>query len=388
MNKLKKIFKEQEYYSIKNILKTLANYMLIIGERSNGKSYSPKEYAIYCAYHKKDMYSGEVLEKRYKMAYIRRWKEEIKNADVEKYFADMGDKIKEITEGKYDCVVVQQRTIYLAKVNESGVAEKGNIIGDVFALTSNTHYKSLAYPDIYNIIFEEFITDEGYLPRECNKLMSIVSTIARRDRVNVFMIGNTINRMCPYFREWNLGNVKKQKQGTIELYKQKTDQIDEFGNEISILIAVEYSDNYTNNSKMFFGTSAKTITTGTWDTDIYPHLYGKLNTYKCYYRILYKYNDFQFVICLLKDTGEGDESGKTKGDLFLFVYPSTRERDDIKRIIDTEFSTSRLTSYHLTPLTKYDKIVIRLIEDRKIRFADNLTGTEFWQIKKERGGRF
>lgn len=367
---------KQTYYSIKEILKQNARYNIIYGERSNGKSYSPKEYAIYCAYTGKDMFTGEELGIRRKLAYMRRWKEEIRNYDVEQYFADMSKCIKEITNNEYDCIVSFQRKIFLGIENGDGTKTRGKEIGYSFALTSATHYKSLAYPEIFNIITEEFITDEGYLPREVSKFTSIISTIARREIVHVFMIGNTINRMCPYFREWELTGIPRQKQGTIEVYNQITDQIDDNGEKVIIKIAVEYCQNFDNNTKMFFGHAAKTITSGSWDTQIFPHLDNKLRDYRCYYRILYNYNDFQFVICLLRDFNK---------DLFLFVYPNTKKRDDINRIVSTEFSTNRMTTFYLTVLTKYDKIIMRLIEDKKIRFADNLTGTEFWQIKKERG---
>lgn len=88
--------------------------------------------------------------------------------------------------------------------------------------------------------------------------MDIISTIARRDYVRVFLIGNTISRLCPYFEEWQLTHIKSQKQGTIELYRQFTNQYDEkTGEPIVVTIAVEYCENTGNQSKMFLVKSQK-----------------------------------------------------------------------------------------------------------------------------------
>jgi len=39
----------------------------------------------------------------------------------------------------------------------------------------------------------------------------------------------------------------------------------------------------------------------------------------------------------------------------------------------------------LTKVSKYDTIIIDLLSQQKIVYSDNLTGTEFTQIKTERG---
>ena len=115
------------------------------------------------------------------------------------------------------------------------------------------------------------------------------------------MVGNTISRLCPYFDEWQLTHVKKQEQGTIDIYKQPTSQIDENGNNIVVSIAVEYCENSGSNSKMFFGQKSKMTTSGVWESDSYPHLQEPFNTYKCVYKIYYEYTSFRFIIFLIHD---------------------------------------------------------------------------------------
>ena len=98
--------------------------------------------------------------------------------------------------------------------------------------------------------------------------------------------------------------------------------------------------------------------------------------YKNLYRVLYEYTSFKFMINLLEDKDK---------QLVLYVYPYTKETPKKIRVVSDKFSVDRLTTYQLTNLTKGDILVNRLLAERKICFSDNLTGTEFFQIKKERG---
>ena len=372
--------KIQERYSIKELLTRKSLYNLILGQRSNGKSYQVKHMSLTEAYTGLDYITHKPLGKRRFLAYIRRWKEELKTGDVESYFDDMP--ISEITKGDYDCVAVWRSDIFFARLNkETGKKERGMKIGHCFCLTSATHYKSLMFPDILNLIFEEFLTDM-YLPREVENLESIVSTIARADEVHVYMIGNTISRLCPYFREWELTNCLKQKQGTIDIYKKKTPAWDpktESWIENVVLIAVEYCRQNAKTGIMSFGRASHSINGGEWECDEQPHLPKKFNEYNLKYKILFKSGDFAFMVTLLQD--------KEKRELTLYCYPAA-ENSSAKRIVSDDYSMDRFHTNHLTALTKYDKIVIDLLNVGKICFSDNLTGTEFYTLLNNRKGGF
>ena len=127
---------------------------------------------------------------------------------------------------------------------------------------------------------------------------------------------------------------------------------------------------------MFFGKKSDMITSGTWSTSEFPHLPRPINTYHIKYSIYYKYNQFAFRIDLICDNKER----------FLYISDAPLDKPQrIKRLITDDFTTSKYASYYLTPLTRYDTIVIELLAQHKIYFSNNLTGTEFWQIKTERG---
>lgn len=371
----------KKHYDIKPILKLEADYNMINGRRSNGKSYAVKELALWEAYHERD-YLTNAPKVRYELAYGRRWRDELKRADVESYFDD--SPINKITGGDYTTVAVYQNDIYFANISdETGKKVRGKKIGHCFALTSSTHYKSLTYPKIGNYIFEEYMSENAqYLPRDVSNLESIISTIARNDKIRVFLIGNTINPVCPYFREWGLQGAINQKEGTIDIYKKPTAVFDYAANkwvDSYVKIAVEKCAQTSEVGLMAFGRRARSINGTEWETEEHAHLLKPFNAYEVKYQILYKYDSFKFVIDLLRD--------KETREITLFVYPFTGEADasKIKRRVTDEYTTTFLHTAYLTILNGFDKLVLELIERGKVCYSDNLTGTEFLTIKKNKG---
>ena len=179
-------------------------------------------------------------------------------------------------------------SIYLANIDNDGKIEKGLCVGKVFALSNDERYKSRAYPDMEDLIFEEFTTANFYLKNEVKRLMQLVSTIFRRRKGYVWMIANTISRISPYFNEWALSNVYTMQQGQIDLYNLKND-------DGSITkIAVEYCANSGDKkSNMFFGKFSKNIDSGSWEVDEYPHLPCEYND-KDNFRMLRQYLPFAY----------------------------------------------------------------------------------------------
>ncbi len=346
---------KQKYYSGDRILKEDAHYNLIYGERSNGKSYWIKERCVSNAYHKKD-----------KFVLLRRYQLEVKASDVESYFADTP--VKSITNGEYNTISVYRGSIYLANIIDDKVI-RGLQIGRCLYLSGASHYKSQAFPDYTDIIFEEVLAKTGYLPNEPSELMELVSTIARRRKIRVWLIGNTISRVCPYYSEWALFNIPKQEQGTIDIYKFKTSQKDETGEDVVIKIAVEYCANSGNNSKMFFGKKEKSIAGGSWECNEHPNI-ASVEEYEVAHEILLKRCNFSFVMQLCTDV--------KKGGAFVYVYPHTTRRR-IDRIISDEFSTDPLETDCLLP---NESIIRDCINNNRVCYSDNLTGEDFTTILK------
>ena len=347
---------KQRYYSCDNILKKNAQYNLIYGERSNGKSYCIKERCVSKAFH-----NGE------KFVLLRRYQIEVKTSDVESYFADTP--VKSITNGKYNTITVYASNIYLSNVNDDGKVVRGVQIGRCLYLSGAEHFKSQAFPDYTDIIFEEVLSKTSYLPNEPSILMDLVSTIARRRRMTVWMIGNTVSRICPYYSEWALVNIPRQEQGTIDIYSMNTSQIDEDGNKVVIKIAVEYCENSGKNSKMFFGKKEKSIAGGSWECDEHPNI-STVTSYDVAYEVLLKRCGFSFVLQLCVDNDNGG--------VFVYVYPHTKGRH-IERVVCDEFSTNPMVTDKLLP---NESVILDCINNNKVCYSDNLTGEDFLNVLK------
>ena len=275
--------------------------------------------------------------------------------------------IQKITKGEYDSIVAWNGGIYFSKKNEKGQTVKSKEIGVYCALNEYERYKSWAFIDYDYILYEEFITDKTYLNDEPRLLQQFVSTVARLGKITVLLIGNTLSRVCPYFHEWCLEGVLKQKQGTIEIYHFHVD-------ESVIDIAVEYCANTNNENKMFFGQSAKQIVSGEWDTKDVPKLPRKQYEYEKVYEILIEYQAFKFVIELLVEP--------VYGGLICFVYPFTGNRK-FDRIITDNFSDNPFITNRLDTSKKPELLISNCIKSGKVCYSDNLTGSDFTHVISE-----
>lgn len=346
-----------KYYSTKKIRKEDAQYNIVLGERTNGKSYAVKSDALILAW----------KEKKCKFAIIRRRAEDIKNKLIEDYFEDMvQDKyIHKLTGGEYDAITVWQGVIYFSK-NENGKTVKSFPIGRVFSVSTATRYKSTQYPDIDEIIYEEFITDELYLKDEVKIFMNLVSTIARDRKVKVWLIGNNINVVCPFFNEWSLHNIPNMPQGQIDIYN-----FSDVENN-TVKIAVEYCGNAEKKkSGMFFGNIGKNIDKGEWQTHEHPHLIGELKDYEKIYALSLEHSFLYFNIDLLIKDGFAT----------IYVYP-TKQYKMRKRLLTENYIDDIMNSRCLNKSNKAECLINDLFNKKRICFSHNLCGENFYNAIK------
>ena len=365
-----------KYYSLKEILKTESTYNILLGMKGNGKSYAVKDYILSRAFHEKDPFTGEAVD-AYEFGYLRRWDLENRGTDIEQYFSDFvcnsdgKNRIKEITGGEYDCISVYQKKIYFAKTDpDTDKIIRGKLIGYAFSMSRVSKYSSLAYPRIGCLVYEEFITNEGYQPDEPSRLMILESTIFRRRDAKIFLIGNTMSRECPYFNEWMLLGVPRQKQGTIDIYKHKTD-------EKEIKIAVENCENADIENKLIIGRKTKMITTGQWDSEEQPHLPEPLEHYRNIHTFFIRTNNLCYMGRILKH--------KKQGQPFIFICPHTKDIKDPEhtRILSWQHDLNYLHNKRLlNDLVKYDSLILEMLHTDRVVYSDNLTGTEFKALAK------
>lgn len=251
---------KNKFYSLNRILAKKAQYNVIFGERSAGKTTAILQRGI------------EIYAKTGKqMAYIRRYSDDFTGKRGQQLFADIVQRgeIKRLTSGEWTDVYYYGSRWYFCAYDEKGKRysdEKPFCYG--FSLSAMEHDKSVSYPDVTTIFFDEFLTRSVYLQDEFVLFCNVLSTIIRhRDDVTIFMAGNTVTKYCPYFAEMGLTEIKTMEPGKIDVYT--------YG-ESKLLVAVEYAEPTAKGKQSdvyfaFKNPKLKMITSGKWEMGIYPH---------------------------------------------------------------------------------------------------------------------
>lgn len=194
--------KKSIFWNILKILGFKADFNLVIGQRGNGKTFGVLKHFL-------ELYKK--TKKRF--CYIRRWDEDVKAFRMEQLFAPFRNVIDELF-GEEFTIQYKQHKFYL--VNGNGT--KIDCIGYVLSLSSSHHTKSIAYTNVGNILYDEFIrmSGEQELKDELSRFDNTLSTIIRGDNTNVviWMLANTVSKYSPYFLRFGI-DINKVEQGTI-----------------------------------------------------------------------------------------------------------------------------------------------------------------------------
>ena len=309
---------KDKYYKLDKILEKNATYNVIFGERSNGKSYAVLEYAL-----------KRFWKDRSQLAIVRRWSDDFIGKRGQVMFASLecngkGENvISKITGGEYTGIYYFASKWYLCRYEEESgkriTMEMPFAYG--FSITAQEHDKSTNYPNIRIILFDEFLTRSQYVSDEFVLFMNVISTIIRnRTDVQIFMLGNTVNRYCPYFAEMGLKHVKDMQQGSIDLYTYGDSQL---------TVAVEYvkPNKEGKESDYFFAfdnPKLQMITGGAWELDIYPH---------CPMKYERKHVQFEYFIKFDAEILHAEVVIKDEC-LFTFIHRKTTPiKDDDKDLI-------------------------------------------------------
>lgn len=349
------IFKRKNvYYSIENIKKLDCLWNIIWGGRSNGKSYAVKEYCITESY--KNNKNFAVI--------VRYSTDRSRIKEMENYFLDMD--IKKLTDGKYDCIICSTELFYFGVIDSKGKRVKKLECGRMLFLDRWEGYKSMVFNDIYNFVLEEFITKTGYLPDEVTITQNLASTVFR-DRIvsgecKIWLIGNPLSYVNPYFNEFGLNNFRNQAYDTID--------IKEFvGNQgVPIRLAVERCAEVSNQAGLAITSKAQNAEMGEWEWEEVPKItVEELKKYDEKYKFIYSYMGFYFW-CIFYTK---------KNEMFIYIKPFSGKLNDSTRIVGDTFSTSILYTKTFKPLTDRESVVFSLIQQKKLMFCNDETGTNF-----------
>ena len=357
----KKSFK---FYDVRHLLKEYpeAYYYLVMGERSNGKTYSALDYAL-----EKYFKSGE------QFAYIRRFGEDIRKKQLSNLFSAHieNERISTLSGGEWSSVDYTGNKFRLARSKEDGTVEYGEEpIGFAFDLNSMEHYKSISFPKVTTVIFDEFLSRQSYLPNEFMLFTNSLSTIVRlRKNVKIFMLGNTVNKYCPYFGEMGLTHIKEQKQGTVDVYNYS-----DSGLQVVVEYCASSSKHGGKESDVYFAfdnPQLQMITQGSWEIAIYPHL-----------PVPYKPMDViaDFFVSFDNELLHGKIIYTGEGAPFVFLHLKTtpiqdEENDIVYGQEPSHLPTHRVGFAHYTD--KVSKFILQCLRENRVFYATNEVGEIF-----------
>ena len=173
------------YYNYNNLLSRNGTFNFVVGGRGLGKTYGAKQWAI-----------NDWLKSGNEFIYLRRYKSELVSKST--FFADII--------GQYPGLETRING-NVAEARLDG-EEKWRTMGYFVALSTALTQKSIAYPNVTKIIYDEFIIQKGaihYLPDETVAFQEFYSTVDRwKDKTRVLFLANAISIYNPYFISWGI----------------------------------------------------------------------------------------------------------------------------------------------------------------------------------------
>ena len=253
------------YYNYDRIISYNALLNIIVGPRGIGKSFGATDFV-----------TNQFIKKGDEFVYLRRYKTELSKS-VKSFFSAL------IKEEKYP-----EHSLEVKGMNFR-IDEK--IAGYGMTLSTAQQLKSTNFPKVKYIIFDEFLIEPGqghYLKNEVLAFLGLIETIARTRNIRVFMLGNSVTELNPYFLFFDISipynnDIKLYKDGMILLQYVKKSQFQQAKKETrfgKLVAGTDYEDyaienkfidesklfieRKTGNSKFIFSFIYKGTTYGVW----------------------------------------------------------------------------------------------------------------------------
>lgn len=176
--------------NIRNLWNTGADYILVYGGRSNGKSFSVLRLLL-----------EEYRDHGKKFIYLRRWDEDVNTYACSSLIKQ--DLVDDVFGPEY-YIKTRNHILYLChtETDEKGKEiEKKEEIAYALAISKAKNYKGMNFSSIGTIFFDEFIdmVGERILTNEYNKFENIISTVKRANSIRIIMCANTVSKYSEYF---------------------------------------------------------------------------------------------------------------------------------------------------------------------------------------------
>lgn len=174
------------YYNYDKIISYNAMLNFLVGERGVGKSFGAKKFVI-----------NDFLKRGHEFVYIRRYDNELKKALPK--IPDFFDDINKANLFKNHTLYCKSKKFYC----------DDNVFGYAMRLTEAQDLKGSTFTNVQTIIFDEFIIEKSrrtYLPNEVNTFLGVIESIARTRNIRVFLLGNAVSNINPYYLYFDLKN--------------------------------------------------------------------------------------------------------------------------------------------------------------------------------------
>lgn len=377
MSYIKKIIngEEQEFWLKDNLDATGANYRMAFSQRGPGKSYQTKCEAI-----------DRWLETGKQFGLIRRLDNQLTTDKVSEYWTDMTEYFNEKAHEvfpDYDRFVIIPRS---GKWTVNGIYDDKDkkyplgVIGYYFAINCAERYRSVSYPNIDFVIFEEFMSEShSYLANEFDSLMSIISTIKRR-RTNfvIYMLGNTVDMNCPVLHEMGI-NVREMAQGDIKLFTYYGGSSGETKNTVAVEYIRPVKQSEDSESFFIFNRQQENmIINGAWQTGDYP-LFTKDDFYaevRPKLSVVIDYKDIK-LYCYFDKGKDGFPiayiSNERLGNRFKYIFITSK----------TYLNRNQFSYSSDLPIVKnIKKLLYFCISNNSILYLSNYTGNDLDSLIK------
>lgn len=167
------------------LLSHRCNFNFVIGNRGGGKTYNAKKQAI-----------KRFKKNKQQFIYLRRYQTELDT--MEDFWGDIRND-EDLLKKFPDLELTQKGDKFYIN---------GELAGYAIALSTSTKLKSVPFPLVTLIIFDEYIIDKGrltYLRNEAQVFLEFYDTVARmRNNVIALFLGNAISIVNPYFNYFNI----------------------------------------------------------------------------------------------------------------------------------------------------------------------------------------
>lgn len=194
--------KKHPWYDYSKLLSYNGVYNFVVGGRGIGKTYGAKKRVI-----------SKAIKDGHEFIYLRRYKTELA-ASRDTFFADVGEDFPNMEfrlhgnraqmAESVDADKFESETEY----RKAKKAQSWKTVGYFIALSTAQNQKSVSYPNVRAIIYDEFIIEKGnihYLPNEHIAFNNFFSTVDRyQDKTTVLFLANSVSIMNPYFTAYDI----------------------------------------------------------------------------------------------------------------------------------------------------------------------------------------